>query len=140
MLGLMGKEGFKHKCWEPPQGWNIVNKNLFLPALISESFTKVPCGRTPVCLVTVSYKGLSININQNHQQNVFSEGCQGRLNDGMIRLWTRGQNIHINTWLPGQSNHHLCHSTHYSHTSTFCLKAWPHLMLMCQQPTRSLAL
>ena len=46
VLGLMEKEGSEHKCSERPlpQGWNIVNKDLFLPTLIVWSFTKAPRG------------------------------------------------------------------------------------------------
>ena len=35
-----------------PQGWNIVNKNLFLPILIVRSYSKAPHG-APVCSVTI---------------------------------------------------------------------------------------
>ena len=54
MLGFMGKEGSEVKYSKSSQGWNIVNKDLFLPALIVGSFTKVPLGWAPVCWVTVS--------------------------------------------------------------------------------------
>ena len=43
MLGLVGKQ-----VSELPQGWNIVNKNVFLPILIVESYTKVPNEWAPV--------------------------------------------------------------------------------------------
>ena len=55
VLGLVGKEGSKHKCSELPQGGNIVNRNLFLPALIVGSFTKAPHGRGPVCSLILPY-------------------------------------------------------------------------------------
>ena len=53
VLGLVGKEDSKHKCSEPHQGWTIVNKDTFLPALVVGSFIKVPHGHAPVCLVTL---------------------------------------------------------------------------------------
>ena len=43
VLGLVGKQ-----VSELPQGWNIVNKNVFLPILIVESYTKVPNEWAPV--------------------------------------------------------------------------------------------
>lgn len=45
MQGLVGKEHSKHTCSEPPQGWNIVNIDLFLLALVVGSFTEAPRGQ-----------------------------------------------------------------------------------------------
>ena len=45
MLALVGKEGSELRYSEPLQGWNVVNKDLFLPALLIGSFTKAPHGR-----------------------------------------------------------------------------------------------
>ena len=39
--GLVGKLGSELRCSRLPQGQNVVNKDLFLPALIVESFIKV---------------------------------------------------------------------------------------------------
>ena len=36
MLGLMGEEGSEQECSKHPQGWNLVNKNLFPSAEIVE--------------------------------------------------------------------------------------------------------
>ena len=52
VLGLMGKWGSKLKCSHPSQDWSIVNKDLFLPALIVGPFTKVTRGWAPVYSVT----------------------------------------------------------------------------------------
>ena len=43
MLGLMGTEGFELRCSKLSQGWNVINKDIPLPALIVGSFTKAPC-------------------------------------------------------------------------------------------------
>ena len=51
MLGLVGKEGSEMRCSKLSQGWNVVNKDLFLPALIVGSYTKVLCEWALVCLV-----------------------------------------------------------------------------------------
>ena len=45
----MEKELSQLRCSEPSQGWNIVNEDLLLPALIVGSFTNVPHGQAPVC-------------------------------------------------------------------------------------------
>ena len=52
MRGVVGKLGSEHERSRLPQGWNIVSEDLLLPASIVGSFTKVPRGWTPVCLVT----------------------------------------------------------------------------------------
>lgn len=56
MLHLVGKEGSENKCSEPHphQGWNVVNKNMFLPIQIVGSFIKASHGRAHVCSVTGS--------------------------------------------------------------------------------------
>ena len=51
MLGLVGKEGSKLRYSEQPQGWNVVKKDLLLPALIVGPFTKAPYGWALVCSV-----------------------------------------------------------------------------------------
>ena len=50
MLGLGGKEGSGL-----PQGWSVVSKGLFLPALIAGSFTEAPRGRAAVCSVPLRH-------------------------------------------------------------------------------------
>ena len=52
VLGAMGKEGSELRCPEPPQGWNVVNKGLLLPALIVGSFLQALCEWAPVSSVT----------------------------------------------------------------------------------------
>ena len=52
VLGLVGEEGLEQGCTEPPQGWRIVNKDLFLPIPIFGSCTKGPRGWNPLCSVT----------------------------------------------------------------------------------------
>ena len=54
MLGLMGKVGSEQRCSKLSQGWNVVNKDLFLPALIAGSYTNMPRERALVCSVTIS--------------------------------------------------------------------------------------
>ena len=62
MLGLVGKEGSEPKWSETIQGWNIVNKDLFLSALIVGSFTRAPRDRAPLCLVTILYSTYIVKI------------------------------------------------------------------------------
>ena len=54
MPGLVGEQDSELKCSQPPQGWNPVNRNLFLSTLIVGSYTKAPREWAPVCLVTAS--------------------------------------------------------------------------------------
>ena len=52
MLGLMGKEGSKLRCSNLSQGWNDVNKDLFLPALIVGHSPRYPViGPVLKCIV-----------------------------------------------------------------------------------------
>lgn len=53
MLGLVGKEGPELRCSEHPQGWNVVNTDLFLLSLIVGSFTKVTHGRAGVLVYSL---------------------------------------------------------------------------------------
>ena len=48
VLGLTGEQGSELNCSQAPQGWNIVNKDLFLLLLIVGSYTKAPHERDPV--------------------------------------------------------------------------------------------
>ena len=53
MLGLVGEQGSEQECYQPLQGWNPVNKNLFSSVLIVRSCIKATtCGRAQVCSVT----------------------------------------------------------------------------------------
>ena len=45
MLGLLGEEGSEMRCSAHPQGWNVVDKDLLLPALIVGLFTQAPPGQ-----------------------------------------------------------------------------------------------
>ena len=58
MLGLMGKEDSELRCFELSQGWNTVNKDLLLPALIVGSYTMVTYEWAPVCSVTYTYMSI----------------------------------------------------------------------------------
>ena len=51
-LGLMGRLGWELRCSKLSQGWNVVNKDPFLPALMVGSFTEAARGWAPVCSVT----------------------------------------------------------------------------------------
>ena len=42
VLGVVGKKGSELRCFKLSQGWNVVNKDLLLPALIVRSFPKAP--------------------------------------------------------------------------------------------------
>ena len=44
VLGVLEKEDSELMCSKLSQGWNIVNKDQLLPALIG-SFTKAPCAQ-----------------------------------------------------------------------------------------------
>ena len=55
MLGLVGgqvRAEVLQRVPPPPEGWNIVNKNLFLPILIVGSYATAPLEWAPICLVT----------------------------------------------------------------------------------------
>ena len=40
--GSQEEQGSGHQCSQPLQGWNLVNKNLFLSTLMVGSHTKLP--------------------------------------------------------------------------------------------------
>lgn len=52
VLSLLRKEGSELRGSKLSRGWNVVNKTLLLPSLIVGSFTTVPHGWAPVCLIT----------------------------------------------------------------------------------------
>ena len=55
VLSLLEKEGSEHECSPSPQGWDIGNKDLLLPALIVGFYTRATCGWALVCSVTINY-------------------------------------------------------------------------------------
>ena len=53
VLCLVGEEGSELRCSKLSQGWNVVNKDLLLPAFTVESFTTTPCGWVPAWSVSL---------------------------------------------------------------------------------------
>ena len=52
MLGLMKQLGSERGYSKSHQGWNVINKDLFLPALIVGSYTKATHEWAPAAWVT----------------------------------------------------------------------------------------